>query len=361
MNGITVNYRDYDNVFGDGVNPFASGEYFVDSFTYTPFIDYSQVDGENGDSDVGIYSDEHLTKYNQGWYNISDNQVDVNRRDISSNLYRLGNLQKDIDDIRISYRDALHFATVDKEGHPIDKGYQVYIHTFCDHLMRLFAKLSNVRMSHEFYGFKTPHKQYEGILALDIWYQLLYMNIDAPYVTSQMFNEEYLDRNPMVKLPVHNGVVTYLGQDIDVSNPNVFTEGVEDGFALYWDENLWNEFNTSAHNINDRRNEYVLPRGVLEKIYDIVNNPPDKETICADGFKWFYQKGKVYSDSSKSMFTKYTNLHLGRAYDVMSPKEFYSDIAKKCYGEETASTYYVNNLYTKPAVTNVTDKQLVFE
>ena len=39
-------------------------------------------------------------------------------------------------------------------------------------------------------------------------------------------------------------------------------------------------------------------------------------------FEWFYQRGKVYSDREKSRFTKYVNLHLGRAYEVMSPKDY---------------------------------------
>jgi hypothetical protein len=37
---------------------------------------------------------------------------------------------------------------------------------------------------------------------------------------------------------------------------------------------------------------------------------------------WFYQKGKVYSDSSKSTFSKYANLHLGRAYELITPREY---------------------------------------
>ena len=46
---------------------FASGEYFIDSFTYSPFIDYSLA-GEGGDSKVGIYADDFLTDYNYGRY-----------------------------------------------------------------------------------------------------------------------------------------------------------------------------------------------------------------------------------------------------------------------------------------------------
>jgi hypothetical protein len=50
-------------------------------------------------------------------------------------------------------------------------------------------------MSHEIYGFKHPHSEWEGILALDIWYQMLYKEIDSQYP----FNEEYFDMNPMVR------------------------------------------------------------------------------------------------------------------------------------------------------------------
>jgi hypothetical protein len=41
------------------------GQFFLDSFTYTPFIDYSQVN-EDGDNRVGVYSDQFLTEYNMG-------------------------------------------------------------------------------------------------------------------------------------------------------------------------------------------------------------------------------------------------------------------------------------------------------
>jgi hypothetical protein len=44
------------------------------------------------------------------------------------------------------------------------------VYEFCENLAEIFAKLSNIRMSHVFYGLKHPHRQWEGILALDIWY-----------------------------------------------------------------------------------------------------------------------------------------------------------------------------------------------
>lgn len=74
----------------------------------------------------------------------------------------------------------------------------------------------------------------------------------------------------------------------------------------------------------------MTPRGVLKKINAIVrgfgtasgyelNSVNDTST---GDFGWFYQPGKVYSDSSKSVFTKYVNLHLGRAYEQMTPIEY---------------------------------------
>ena len=59
----------------------------------------------------------------------------------------------------------------------------------------MFAKLSNIRMCHVAYGFNHPHRQWEGILALDIWYQMLYKEIDAQYA----FDESKFDMNPMAR------------------------------------------------------------------------------------------------------------------------------------------------------------------
>lgn len=38
-------------------------------------------------------------------------------------------------------------------------------------------------------------------------------------------------------------------------------------------------------------------------------------------FEWFHQPGKVYSHSDQT-FSKYTNLHLCRAYELMTPREY---------------------------------------
>ena len=63
------------------------GPYVVDSFTYTPFIDYSLNENE------GIYSDEFLNDFNSGRWNESYSgtnkreQVDKHRHDICGNLF----------------------------------------------------------------------------------------------------------------------------------------------------------------------------------------------------------------------------------------------------------------------------------
>jgi len=151
-----------------------SGEFFVDSFTYTPFIDYSQTEYEEGGwqsidrARTGVYADDFLNDYNCCRYNESYTgprrvaQVDVDRHDLSSNMFALRNLEKDIYEAKIGFRDA-----IDRDA---DQDAKVYIYTFCEHLAKLFAKLSNIRMCHEIYGLKHPHRQWEGILALDIWY-----------------------------------------------------------------------------------------------------------------------------------------------------------------------------------------------
>ena len=97
-------------------------------------------------------------------------------------------MEKDIEDERTAFRNSIENETDSK----------VYIHTFCEHLANLFAKLSNIRMCHEIYGFKHPHHEWEGILALDIWYQMLYKAIDEKYP----FDETKLGMNPMFRKKV---------------------------------------------------------------------------------------------------------------------------------------------------------------
>lgn len=153
--------------------------FFLDSFTYTPFIDHSQTEyaeDENPDiSRTGVYSDTFLNDFNCGRYNEDYSglgkkvQFDTNRHPISQSLFKLRNLQKDIYDAKIAFRDA-----IDRDNPTAKTDAKTYIYTFCEHLAELFAKLSNIRMSYVVYGFKPPHREWEGILALDIWYQMLY-------------------------------------------------------------------------------------------------------------------------------------------------------------------------------------------
>ena len=86
------------------------------------------------------------------------------------------------------------------------------------------------------------------------------------------------------------------------------------------------EYQDRSSEIREQRSQCVTPRGVLAKIWNIVKNGVPSSMVCRCGedgeFDWFRQQGKVYSDSSKSDFSKYVNLHLGRAYDVMSAKDY---------------------------------------
>ena len=248
------NFRETDNVqftngfkeivLNEGAGQTYYGEFFVDSFTYTPFIDYS-LDGQGGDSGIGIYSDEFLNDYNTGKYEAryigvgKKEQVDGNRGTISSNLYRLGNLQKDIEDAKVAFRNAVKWEDPAENKN-------VYIHTFCEHIAKLFAKLSNIRMCHEIYGFKHPHAEWEGILALDIWYQLLYRNIDEKYP----FDDRYFNMNPMSRYRIlkenGNDVIEYNGETVSVGAEGTTTELSDErtvtwmekddlGYVLVWD------------------------------------------------------------------------------------------------------------------------------
>ena len=225
--GFTMEGDDFNSIN----ERFGSGGFVVDSFTYTPFIDYS-----TGDDRVGIYSDQFLNDYNSGRYEGRYHgtggvgQWDAHRHQITSTMFKLGNLERDLEESKTRFREALSHH---------DGGYkQVYLHLFCEHLANLFAKLSNVRMCHEIYGFQPPHHEWEGILALDVWYNMLYRNIDAEYP----FDETKLNMNPMQ---------------------------VVDGRHV-WDNALWEEFKHNASKIATRRGDCVTPRGVLGKIYAIV-------------------------------------------------------------------------------------------
>ena len=96
------------------------------------------------------------------------------------------------------------------------------------------------------------------------------------------------------------------------------TNGVDDGYALLWNDNVFKKIDSNARKINSDRKWHVLPRGVLCKIHSIVNNQVPINEITDDSsgdFEWFKQSGKVYSDSSKSRYTKYpSETHLPLTY-----------------------------------------------
>lgn len=226
-------------------------------------------------------------------------------------MFQLRNLEKDINDAKFNFRNAIDAS--DKKS---------YIYVFCRHLAELFAKLSNIRMCHEIYGFKHPHHKWEGILALDIWYNLLYKNIDCRYP----FEDKYFNMNPMARLPKQKDsggdYVEYgSGRKLYLMNDGTVKEGgavlpkmewmpdttidseAKEQFAFIWDENMWLTYNNNSHLISDRRAECVTPRSVLEKLNVIINNVLRggehtniiKRKTNGD-FDWFFQKGKVYSD-----------------------------------------------------------------
>ena len=277
------NFADFNNAFSRANNQ-AKGGFFIDSFTYTPFVDYSQAD-EGGDPRVGVYSDQFLTDYNTQKYDLNpdENQIDKNRQQMSSKLYELGNLKKDLEDAKVAFRDAITYQDGNEE-----KTYQVYIYTLCEHLATLFAKLSNIRMSHEIYGFKHPHAQWEGILALDVWYNLLYREIDAKYP----FDDKFMNMNPMQRRPVVRATKNYVvmddgrklflnsdsscawdnngGQPIAADGLEWMWDETSSEFVYIWDANLWEEYYDNSQKITETRKECTTPRGVLKKIYHIV-------------------------------------------------------------------------------------------
>ena len=69
---------------------------------------------------TGIYSDKFLIDYNTGVYDVKDNQVDKNRHILTSKLYSLGNLKKDLEDAKDRFRDVV-----------VEQDDKTYIYTFC--------------------------------------------------------------------------------------------------------------------------------------------------------------------------------------------------------------------------------------
>ena len=198
------------------------------------------------------------------------------------------------------------------------------------------------------------------MLALDIFYNLLYKEIDAKYP----FDDKYMNMNPMSRISVNmdgNRQFVYYGGE-----RRIYKDAVPDGlewmddeispeFAYIWDSNLWSEYFKNSKSISDRRKECTTPRGVLAKVHRMVNELEYKweyylsqRDSSDQDYKWFAQKGKVYThwNADKSMFTKYVNLHLGRAYDVMSGKEY-------C---ELMEISPVDGKYVKPKFSDIEDE-----
>ena len=346
------------------------GGFFIDSFTYTPFVDYSQ-DGEGGSPRIGVYSDQFLNDYNTGKYEDPDYQVDKFRHTLSSNLYELRNLKKDLEDAKVAFRNAITYI-VDEETKE-RKSYQVYIYTLCEHLAELFAKLSNIRMSHEIYGLKHPHYKWEGILALDIWYNLLYREIDAKYP----FDEMHMNLNPMQRRKYNgsgsvvmddgkvlnlrsSGTCRWSGASSDAPGLEWMADETSDEYVYIWDANLWQDYYDNSEKIAKTRKECTTPRGVLAKVQRVVKeleyrweNNYLAQRDSDDDYEWFKQPGKVYSHwKDKSQFTKYVNLHLGAAYDAMQGKEYCELV-----GEEGTEDDSGNITYVKPMFSSLGDSQ----
>ena len=359
------------------------GGFFIDSFTYTPFVDYSQV-GEGGDPRIGVYSDTFLTDYNIEKYDDPDNQIDRFRnKHLSSKLYELGNLKKDLEDAKVAFRNAISYIENEQTNKKESYLHQVYIYTLCEHLAELFAKLSNIRMSHEIYGFKHPHCRWEGILALDVWYNLLYREIDAKYP----FDERHMNLNPMQRRKYNGsgsvtmddgkvlnlrsgGTCRWAGDTSDAPGLEWMTDETSTEYIYIWDANLWKDYYGNSEKITKTRKECTTPRGVLEKVQSVVKGLEYKWQYYAgmlkiegtskyynrdsdNDYEWFKQPGKIYTHwESMSQFTKYVNLHLGTAYDVMTGKEY-------CELTETSGETQPDGSvkYTKPKFSSLGDGQ----
>lgn len=137
---------------------------------------------------------------------------------------------------------------------------------------------------------------------------------------------------------------------------------------------MFDTYDENANAIADKRAECVTPRGVLKKIHNIITRyaqptipyeihmPTGGWDGKPDGyvnpipwderdFDWFFQPGKVYSDKSKSLFTKYANLHLGRAYELMSARDYYWDVFHR---GETDVSEPASGKYQKPLASELT-------
>ena len=183
-------------------------------------------------------------------------------------------------------------------------------------------------------------------MALDVWYNLLYKEIDAKYP----FDDNLMNMNPMQrrqlcldgsikcvcmddgrKLVLHeDGTCEWDGSGDDASNFEWMPDETSSEFVYIWDSEIWRSFYNNSQAIRSTRRECTTPRGVLEKVQRIVRGLEYKwsayvEQRDEDGdYIWFKQQGKVYTHwQDKSQFTKFVNLHLGAAYDAMTGKEYW--------------------------------------
>ena len=132
-----------------------------------------------------------------------------------------------------------------------------------------------------------------------------------------------------------------------------------DEYIYIWDANLWSEYHDNSEKIAKTRKECTTPRGVLAKVQKAVKDLEYKyESYLAQrdsdqDYEWFKQPGKVYSHwKDKTQFTKYVNLHLGRAYDVMTGKEYcvLANMEGKIQSDGSVK-------YTKPNFTELYSRQ----
>jgi hypothetical protein len=136
-------------------------------------------------------------------------------------------------------------------------------------------------------------------------------------------------------------------------------------FVYIWDSNLWEEYYDNSQKITETRKECTTPRGVLEKIYRIVKGLEYKwnsyliQRDSDQDYMWFKQPGKVYSHWDKwdesNKYTKYVNLHLRRAYEVMTGKEYYELTGVGRTGDEAPYSYMKPNFSDIPINSETAD------
>ena len=136
----------------------------------------------------------------------------------------------------------------------------------------------------------------------------------------------------------------------------------EHGYVMAWDNVLFSQFSGDAKKMHSDRSSCVTPRGVLKKIYKVVCDTLDgvggiqldDVVEVEDGdFPWFKQRGNVYSDRSKSTFSRYANLHLGLAYEKITPEDYYFKVGKD---DDAAASQPTSDQYKKPSSLSIDGK-----